>query len=297
MTESTPEQPENRVSKHALISAEKIGHDLLQALVEELKSSKIAWADLPEESQNESIDRLRQVVHDLVGQVLALVLMRSYPVCVATVSGVRFKKGIHVTLSVDKHAQSRHELADAEGKSVLVLMADPDALRDDLAAVRAEAEQGDLFKGSRIAIGDKYTGGDPRPFRRDEKGIAGEEPADTRTTLDPETEHVAEQSEDASWLCRCGKTIADVIHVAPDAPADLEVERDPLWKQATAALAGIGITIDEATAQGWTDEQCTEAQYFVTLSKDAKGKPPKVPKFISKATIDPNKPKGTEEQK
>lgn len=293
MTDQAPAGDENRKQEEMRdaveLAAETLGKDLLTALINELQVAKAAWGQLSELDQNASIERLRQRVHKLVGEALGIMLLQQYPVVAATVVGVRFKKGITVALSLDKRAEGRHDLADAEGKSVLVVIADPDELREGMASIRAAAKQGELFTGDAgVAFGENYTGGDERPFRRDEPGV-GEEPAPAlELAVDLDQPHEYRQDPNVSWLCCCGKKAEDEIHIAPQAPADLEVERDPLWKQAVVGLASIGIEVFENIAEGWTEEQCTEAAYFVTLARDNADKPDQipVPQFITDARVD-----------
>lgn len=294
MTEDTaaPADDENRKREElqdaAELAADTLGHDLLQALVNELQATK-EWASRSEQDQNASIERLRVRVHKLVGEALNIMLLQEYPVVVATVAGVRFQKGIRVVLAVDKHAQSRHELADAEGKSVLVLIADPDELREGMGKIRAAAKQGELFSAG-PHIGDNYTGGDERPYRRDEPGMtdgAVPDAGSMEIAVEPGQPHafVGDVSTGKD-LCRiCGKPVEEDIHTTPVAPADLELERDLLWKQAVVALAGIGCEVFENIAQSWNEQQCTEAMYYVTLAKEGKGKP-EMPKFVHEALCD-----------
>lgn len=71
---------------------------------------------------------------------------------------------------------------------------------------------------------------------------------------------------------------------APEAPADLALEADPLWQQATKALARVGVVVEEDVAKAWTEDMCTEAAYWSKLVEEKGSKAPPAPKFITPPT-------------
>lgn len=256
MTEATPPgDPEKGKAAVAAaeLAAETMGRDLLSALVDELKAAPDCWDKMSQQDQDQTIERLRRRITKLVQEALGLVFRGEYPAVRATVAGVRFKKGITASLQVERGAYNRHELADAEGQQVLIVMANPDDYLARMEEIRAADKQGDLFPAGESAVSfrDGYTGGDDRPYRRGE-------PAATEETEDgPKVEY------------------------DPDAPApELTLENDPLWVQAQKALATVGVLVDDTTAQSWTDEQCTEAAYWVTVTKANPDRPVPRPTFL-----------------
>ncbi len=72
---------------------------------------------------------------------------------------------------------------------------------------------------------------------------------------------------------------------APEAPADLKLENDPLWQQAKAQLERIGIVVEDLSAQAWSEAECTEAAFWVKLVQEKGAKAPACPKFIAPRTI------------
>lgn len=65
----------------------------------------------------------------------------------------------------------------------------------------------------------------------------------------------------------------------PDA-ADLELERDPLWKQASQILDRIGIVVEDASARAWSIDECTEAAFWANLVLEKGRRAPPPPAFI-----------------
>jgi len=63
------------------------------------------------------------------------------PSLAGTVESVTFKDGIKAVLTLDKHAEGRHNLADAEGTTVLIVMANPEQFTGGMEKVGAAPDQ------------------------------------------------------------------------------------------------------------------------------------------------------------
>lgn len=167
----------------ATVAADTVGANLLQAIVDELDALE-PWRKLDTLSQDSMISRLRDRVTVEVSRALRVILAGDYPACAATLTGVTFADGIAVKLRVDKTAHHRHELADATGQSVLVVMANPGDHLASMETVRARAKQGDLFGGVApdTVIGDEMA--DEAITETAYSGVVGEgEPSDDLVTL------------------------------------------------------------------------------------------------------------------
>jgi hypothetical protein len=248
-----PEAKKSRAVEAAELAAETLGRDLLSAMVDELKVAPDCWEKMSQHKQDECINRLRARVQKLVAEALGLLFRGHYPATPATLVSVNFRKGIRAVLDISRSAHNRHELTDALGHQVLVVIADPEQYTARMNEIRAADKQGDLFPASTggVAFGEGYTGGDPDPYRRDEPG----------DDTGPDSPSLPEYD--------------------PDAPApDLALEPDPLWKQAQRALMRIGVIVDDEQAKQWDEAQCTEAAYYAQLVADAKGPLPPRPKFL-----------------
>jgi hypothetical protein len=60
---------------------------------------------------------------------------------------VSFGDGISARIKIARDAVARHELADASGGKIVVLLADPERFFEGIERVRARASQGELFEG------------------------------------------------------------------------------------------------------------------------------------------------------
>lgn len=139
----------------ASAAADTVGANLLQALVDCLDRVP-AWRAVEKFEQERAVNEIRARVQLEVRRALAVVFAGDYPACAATLTGVSFADGIAAKLRIDKTAAHRHELADATGQTVLVVMASAEEHFERMEAIRARAAQGDLF-GDAAADGGALT--------------------------------------------------------------------------------------------------------------------------------------------
>lgn len=132
---------------HAALSstAEVLGKDLLSAIVDEVKAMPDAWPKLNYVKQDELIERLRRRVRELVAHGLDRLLRGQYPAVAASVDAILVKKGIVAKLTIDRQGHDWHEVIDAVGTNVLLVLADPEEYLQGMEEIKAVADQRDLF--------------------------------------------------------------------------------------------------------------------------------------------------------
>lgn len=96
--------------------------DLVKVAVSEIRGMPFAWGVLPEKDQQKIIDRITERFSEAVRQAVKIIAAESRAHLVADVDSVTFKDGIKVTLKVSKASEDRHELADATGQMVLIVL-------------------------------------------------------------------------------------------------------------------------------------------------------------------------------
>lgn len=96
--------------------------DLLKVCMSEIKLMPFALGMLPEKDQQKVIDRMTDKVTDAVRQVVKIIAADGRPHLVADVESVTFKDGIKCQLLIAKQSADRHELADATGTMVLIVL-------------------------------------------------------------------------------------------------------------------------------------------------------------------------------
>lgn len=96
--------------------------DIIAASMREVKQMPFAWGVLPEKDQQKVIDRMAANVTEAVRQAVLIIAADARPHLVADVEGVTFKDGIKAVLQIAKQSADRHELADAVGTMVMIVL-------------------------------------------------------------------------------------------------------------------------------------------------------------------------------
>lgn len=99
--------------------------DLCALVVDEIKAAPDVWAKLSEEKQEAMIGRIRQRVGEAVGQAVRAIAANGRVAIAAKLEQVTVKDGLKAVLTMDKHDPQRHELLDATGRAVMIVIADP----------------------------------------------------------------------------------------------------------------------------------------------------------------------------
>lgn len=105
------------------MTAQSVGKDLLQALVQEIRLLPDVWEKLSQSRQDDIIDRLRNRIETNVGMAVHLIASEGRAVVVGTLDQVVIKDGIKANFVIQKSAESRVDLFDAQGKECLIVVA------------------------------------------------------------------------------------------------------------------------------------------------------------------------------
>ncbi len=122
------------------INAEHMGGDLLAAMVDELRLLPKPWQSLPEDEQAEVIERLRKRVSHNVRQAVAGIAAGGRIAVAAKVDSMQLAKVCKVTLTVEG-ARARHDLLDALGTGVVVVLANMESYLAGIGDVRPDDDQ------------------------------------------------------------------------------------------------------------------------------------------------------------
>lgn len=165
------------------ITANTMGHDFLAALLLELRSMPGHWATLNAQKQQEIIDKLKEKIQTGIEKAVHIMLTSEFPAVQADVEHVSFKGGIVAGLKIPKDAPYRHQLADAQGMKVLVVISDPQRWMNRMDEIKARGDQVDLFDA------DYDPARDQPGYRRDKDPTAPAGPswADLKKSLQGET--------------------------------------------------------------------------------------------------------------
>ncbi|MFC4161979.1 ribosome modulation factor [Chitinimonas lacunae] len=129
------------------MTASTIGADLLGALLQELKLLPKPWDQLSAAKQDDVIERLRNRVDSNIKMAVHLIASEGRTVVTGDLDKITIKDGAQAVIKVGRGAPSLHELYEAQGKAVLIVVADAAAHTGGMDEIQGEADQRGLDLG------------------------------------------------------------------------------------------------------------------------------------------------------
>lgn len=127
------------------MAAETMLGDLMSCMVDELRHSERPWHELNEGAQQEAIYRIESRVRANIKQAVEIIASANRPTIVATVEQVTVKDGIKAVVTLPKSDQQRHELFDAAGCAVLLIVGGASEYMGGADAVKPDPDQPELI--------------------------------------------------------------------------------------------------------------------------------------------------------
>lgn len=147
------------------MTADSVGKDLLSALVTELKLLPDVWTKLSKAKQDDIIDRLRDRVASNVGMAVHTLASAGRTVVSGDLDQITIKDGVKAVIKFGANAPSLHELYEASGKAVLVVVASADDHTSGMDEVEGEVDQRGLD------LGKEYTSEDGEDMNGPPDGV------------------------------------------------------------------------------------------------------------------------------
>lgn len=224
------------------LAAETMHGDLINALLDELKAAHDVWPKLSQVQQDQIIFRFEKRVGEAIRDAVRMIASDGRPCVSATLEQITAKDGIKAVLTLPKTHSRRHDLLDAVGQTVLIVVAD------------AESYLG----------GDKPEGEpDQRPL-----ALAGADEAPAPATDAPEPENAPLEALEA------GIEDADEDVVVPQRDQDAPDPAPTYGRDDGRVYEAILMIDEEWTGFGaddalnlsrisqWTDEDCALVEAF-----------------------------------
>jgi len=123
------------------MTADSIGKDLLSALVTEVKLMPDTWPKLSQKRQDDIIDRLRKRVESSVSMAVHLLAAQGRVTVCGDLDQITIKDGVKAVVKFSPAAASLHQLYEAAGKAVLVIVAAADDHTAGMGEIAGEADQ------------------------------------------------------------------------------------------------------------------------------------------------------------
>lgn len=115
---SLTEEVEQPISKRFMTG------DLVKLCMREIADLQVPFATLTDASREQVKSRVTEAVKRAVRQACEHIATSERPAVHARVDSVTFKEGIKVVLDLSKSQRDRHAIADAQGDTVLLVLAD-----------------------------------------------------------------------------------------------------------------------------------------------------------------------------
>lgn len=138
------------------MTADTIGRDILQALVQEIKLLPDLWIKMTQKKQDDIINRLRARVEYNVRMAVHLIASENRTTIIGDLEQVTSKDGIKAQFKISSNSNGRHHLFDSVGKACLIVIADAEETVGGMEDIKGESDQRSMD------LGKEYTdqGGD-----------------------------------------------------------------------------------------------------------------------------------------
>lgn len=125
------------------IAAETLTGDLRDLVLDTLRyeQDKRPWNFRSEADQRETASRIERAAHDWARKAVELLAAGGKRTIRATIEQVVVKDGIKAVLTMSKFDELRHNLIDAQGSAVLIVVADSEAFEGERAPVDIKPDQ------------------------------------------------------------------------------------------------------------------------------------------------------------
>lgn len=153
-SEQTIVDPEEDMTGAIDLATETLTGDVRDWLLDRLRDWQAngPWNEQSQNVQHATIAAADFGARHLVREAVKIIAARGRRTIVATVESVVFKDNVKATLTASKHDENRHELADAAGSSVLLVVADTAQFVGERAPVAVKPDQATMIGEDGMAV-------------------------------------------------------------------------------------------------------------------------------------------------
>lgn len=127
------------------LASEQLLAELMSIALDELKLGNEPWQRLSQNAQDDAIERVEKRCKAAVQQTVHLISSRGFVRMPATLDQLVAKDGLKATLSLNKLDPHRHELLDAQGSVITLVLASASQFIDAPHGHKSTPEQPELF--------------------------------------------------------------------------------------------------------------------------------------------------------
>lgn len=122
-------------------AAAGLAAQVIETLLDEIRSLDNLWHKTPEAQQAVIIARLSDRVYNAMSEAVQIMSAVGHKAVICNLFSVTFKDGVKGTITVAPGSDMRHELADYATKDCVLVLADPAVFMQGIADVRPDADQ------------------------------------------------------------------------------------------------------------------------------------------------------------
>lgn len=149
----TDAEPEIALEGTRAIARESLLGDLMHSMLDEVKAIPDVWQKLPQYKQDQVLARIEGRSRTILGRVVEIIAADARPSIPANVESVTVKDGIKAVLAVSRSSPQRHDLVDAQGSAVMIVIADAEPYTGG-EKPKSERDQGTLPLGDETPVAD-----------------------------------------------------------------------------------------------------------------------------------------------
>lgn len=127
------------------LAAETLTGDIRDWFLDRLKAYKKPWEAMTEDQQRAEIMSATEAATNFVREAVKIIASEGRKVMTGTLESVAIKDGIKAVLKFSKTDEQRHELADAQGQAVLLVVAGTEAFVGSRGPADPIPTQGDMI--------------------------------------------------------------------------------------------------------------------------------------------------------
>jgi len=271
-----PAEDTEEVSDRAIeMAAKTMTGDLREAVLELFKHRQKSWQEMSEADQRAAVATVESFCHRAVTMAVGIIAADGRKAISATLKKAVVKDGaIEGTVVLGRYDDQRHALFDAQGSSIIITIADPQAYDGQRAEAVVDPDQGDML-GADQDSADEDVAEDPAEDPAGDPTQDEEIVQDFRTTPD----FIKHRGEGAAAFA-AGTDPAD-------APYSVEADEGKAWlcgyyRAEGAAAYAAGDTLDDCPHEDGSDAAVDWLHAWNReMEKDRKaGDPPPIPKNL-----------------
>lgn len=152
--ETTTEEKKPEVNSADLAAVTLTG-DIRDFLLDRVKALGKPWAAMTEDEQSDQIHAAKSAAETLVKRACEIIASGGKKAMIGTLIKVQIKDKIQVQVDFSKQDEQRHDLIDAQGHTVSVVLADAEPYTGERAPAEPTPSQGSLIGNAEKLKNDK----------------------------------------------------------------------------------------------------------------------------------------------